>query len=53
MLISYDGYGGYMIGKYYITEMYDEWVVRKNYDEEPEHKADTFQEAVDWCLDNQ
>ena len=53
MKISYNGYGGYLIGEYHITESSGRWEVRSNLYNAPKHTTETFQEAVDWCLDNQ
>lgn len=53
MNISYDGYGGYMIGDYHVNESSGRYEIRSNLDNVPEYTAETFQEAVDWCLENQ
>lgn len=53
MEINYDGWGGYLIGDYHINESCGRYEIRSNLDNAPEHTTETFQEAVDWCLDNQ
>lgn len=53
MNISYDGYGGYMLGNYHINESSGRYEIRSNLDNTSEHTTETFQEAVDWCLDNE
>jgi len=53
MNIYYDGWGGYLIGDYYINESSGRWEIRSNLDNAPEYTTETFQEAVDWCLDKE
>lgn len=53
MNIHYDGYGGYIVGDYHINESSGRWEIRSSLDNMPEHTTETFQEAIDWCLDKE
>ena len=44
---------GYVVDDYYINESSGRWEIKSNLDNMPEHTTETFQEAIDWCLDKE
>lgn len=53
MKIDYNGCGGYSIGKYEVNESCNKWEIRENIDENAIEAFETFQEAVDFCIENE